>query len=426
GLRNKVESERFAETFILRKNNMGTIKLALTQQKWVPKYVTYYYDRENNDISKRANAYMLPLVDEKTIFKISSKRVDDYWKGDWSEAFAKESGYIFNGNNLAMTLNENPNWKPIIVWADFNYSGKLDVNRSGNDGIDIMLNHDYTSNEINAGCGGNVVIAVVNTENGEILWSWHLWLTDLVIFNDVDEILLKPNSTFKLIGEDNEEKIILDRSLGANTNNGGSDITKSYGLYYQWGRKDPFPKPTNGNTNEPTIYTPYGSGGDYIKKEDKSSTSTVTLSIKNPLTFYIHGHESVSSNYDWIGSESDANYGRMNRWNYLDTDPSGQKNVGYGVKGSKTIFDPCPYGWRIPWGEKWLNNSPIQNYRESLYLPMSGYRTFDKGIFSFMEEEGRFWSGSCTTISTACYSSDKYKSVYSGRCYGYSVLPVKD
>ena len=56
------------------------------------------YLGENNDITNRANAYMLPLVTEPTQFLVSAKRVDDYWNGDWTTHYASGSGNIFRGD----------------------------------------------------------------------------------------------------------------------------------------------------------------------------------------------------------------------------------------------------------------------------------------------------------------------------------------
>lgn len=75
---------------------------------------------------------------------------------------------------------------------------------------------------------GNAVIALADAA-GEIVWSWHLWFTP------------EPRMVTYANG-----RVLLDRSLGAVGTTPGS--AEAYGLYYQWGRKDPFcggtaPKP---------------------------------------------------------------------------------------------------------------------------------------------------------------------------------------
>ncbi|MBQ5715677.1 MAG: hypothetical protein IIV60_04890, partial [Alistipes sp.] len=76
---------------------------------------------------------------------------------------------------------------------------------------------------------GNALVGAYD-EAGEIIWSWHIWLTD----SDVEAISTS-------VGD------IMDRNLGAYSNSNGSKDTEaiydSYGMYYQWGRKEPFPRP---------------------------------------------------------------------------------------------------------------------------------------------------------------------------------------
>lgn len=67
---------------------------------------------------------------------------------------------------------------------------------------------------------GNAVIALADAA-GEIVWSWHLWFTP------------EPRMVTYANG-----RVLLDRSLGAVGTTPGS--AEAYGLYYQWGRKDPF------------------------------------------------------------------------------------------------------------------------------------------------------------------------------------------
>ncbi len=57
--------------------------------------------------------------------------------------------------------------------------------------------------------------------NRQVAWSWHIWRTDA------------PAEKEAAAG-----CTILDRNLGATSVTPG-DVS-SYGLYYQWGRKDPF------------------------------------------------------------------------------------------------------------------------------------------------------------------------------------------
>ena len=67
---------------------------------------------------------------------------------------------------------------------------------------------------------GNAVVAAKD-DKGHVLWSWHIWLTDM------------PQGQEFLNGD-----VVMDRNLGAVSVTPLSQ--ESYGLLYQWGRKDPF------------------------------------------------------------------------------------------------------------------------------------------------------------------------------------------
>ena len=120
---------------------------------------------------------------------------------------------------------------------------------------------------------------------------------------------------------------MMDRNLGAlaNDNSTIENILASYGLYYQWGRKDPFIGPASYNAANGASASMYNGSGSrvYMKTETSSAESgTMDYAVRNPLTF-ITGVS--GSEYDWLWSaHSDDLWG--------DT---------------KTVNDPCPYGWRV-------------------------------------------------------------------------------
>ncbi len=113
----------------------------------------------------------------------------------------------------------------------------------------------------------------------------------------------------------------MDRNLGATSNTPG-DIG-ALGLFYQWGRKDPFIGNCERNSGKKASST--------IKWPSpvKISPSNGTISFANahPTTFIC---EVDYNDYDWYYSDSGSN---EIRWS-----------------PEKTIYDPCPPGYRIPEG----------------------------------------------------------------------------
>ena len=110
---------------------------------------------------------------------------------------------------------------------------------------------------------GNAVIAAKDSD-GEILWSWHIWLTDMpeeqVYFNDAGTMM--------------------DRNLGATSAIPGD--VGAIGLLYQWGRKDPFLGSSSSDVAvqaKSTISWP-------VAVECRPHTGTISYSIAHPTTFY--------------------------------------------------------------------------------------------------------------------------------------------
>ena len=172
------------------------------------------------------------------------------------------------------------------------------------------------------GVKGNAVIALwaVNNENErtKIVWSYHIWVSDAA---DVT------------LGSDT----YLDRNIGAvSTTQGDSD---SYGVNYQWGRKDPFPRVLNATV------TNHASQGDLLKTANKSVGGTIGYTISNPDT-RITSTKSIShDNGDyWFKNAATKN---IALWgcNAAYSSSSDAKTKG---KNIKTVYDPCPSGYKVP------------------------------------------------------------------------------
>ena len=147
---------------------------------------------------------------------------------------------------------------------------------------------------------GNALVAA-RDESGKILWSWHIWVpaTPIVTANFSG-----------ILGVD-----VMDRNLGALTATAATadpiDPT-SYGLMYQWGRKDPFTAAGAFNTNTPATYAG-------VPETVAPGQITLEESIADPRLL---GH---INNGDWC----------------LIPDNT------FWADAEKTIYDPCPPGYRV-------------------------------------------------------------------------------
>jgi len=211
---------------------------------------------------------------------------------------------------------------------------------------DIVSDVKYANEWITyttTGTKGNAVIAAYDGENGSgnVLWSWHIWCTDQPAGQDYN----------------NGAGTMMDRNLGAT----GTTVrsVEALGLLYQWGRKDPFlgaATMTPGTQVRAASTLPLESWNK-TEVKDNSSEKDINLmfSIHNPTTFiYI---TSLCTTRDWYGRYG-AHY-NQNDTLWLDS-------------GGKTMYDPCPEGWRVPDGGIWKKAFGVEDsFKDSL--------KFDKG-----------------------------------------------
>ena len=134
---------------------------------------------------------------------------------------------------------------------------------------------------------GNALIAA-KSASGTILWSWHIWIPKTEVGGGLYGL---------------SYYTMMSRNLGALEDASASSGADAYGLLYQWGRKDPF-----------RCETP---------SDKKSGTMTIAQTIASPTTF-------VYNEGTWMASVD--------------------KTV-WGDKATKTIYDPCPPGYKVPMRE---------------------------------------------------------------------------
>ena len=147
---------------------------------------------------------------------------------------------------------------------------------------------------------GNAMV-VAKDANGKILWSWHIWVpaTPIVTANFGG-----------IMGVD-----LMDRNLGALVATAATDAEvepTSYGMMYQWGRKDPFTAAGAFKSSSPATYAG-------VPEEVAPGQILLEDAIANPRLL---GH---INNGDWC----------------LVT------NNEFWADAEKTIYDPCPPGYRV-------------------------------------------------------------------------------
>lgn len=186
---------------------------------------------------------------------------------------------------------------------------------------------------------GNVVFALYKKNSdgtaGEIVWTWHMWLTEPVVQH------YKFPSTNYNWNFTNENWYMLDRNLGAES--AELSDARSVGLYYQRGRKEPMI-----GLNSHTGSTNWASNqrATYRNTEVFGSRATwKTASYSNYNTFT--EPMSLISDIPYSGNNA-----YTFAWNASDAAGDNADDISNDVK---SMFDPCPVGYRMPTTREWDN-----------------------------------------------------------------------
>ncbi len=327
-----------------------------------------------------------PSVANSVIIDPSSSQVyginiADKINAFWSSAVGDQTTPIVAGTE----------WEADVIWQDIpsraiNFCSKAGVVSSA----DKFEGKGTTPLYVKAAANvtGNVVIGVKKKGETDYLWSWHLWLTD-------------------------EPQLVagfMDRNLGA-TSATATDGAKTRGLYYQFGRKDPF-------VGDVAIYdingTSKGTGATIA-----TGKVTFAKAVQTPATFYTYN----SGTYDWA---SPNNYTSKN-WNDI-SDSEG-----------KTFFDPCPEGWRLPTKAEYSDFSTTTftwdatNYGRTYngnWFPAAGCRNVSDGSMVNVGSYGSYWSAAPYNEFSGYDLYFGYGGVnpagYDNRANGFSVRCVQE
>lgn len=300
--------------------------------------------------------------------------------------------------------------KAELVWQDaLSLVSDIKYN-SGTNGGNISFKVDPSTIR-----QGNAVIAIKDV-NDQVLWSWHIWVTDEDIKNTI-AVTNHQNVTYNLMsvnlgwcdsnttsyagrsckvkftaGDASKEVII--KQVSASITTGGNHP------YYEWGRKDPFP-PSNGLSN--TNKTWYDKDGNAHTESPKTENfSTGVTCIKN----YILKPDVMQRQY--YGDNLYRNLWSADNNVYTAND----ENV------IKTIYDPSPVGFKLPASNAFTGftttggyaatltdingtwNSSLKGWNfytdssrsKTLFFPASGDRNYGDGGVYRVGSYGYAWS----------------------------------
>lgn len=317
---------------------------------------------------------------------------------------------------------------------------------------------------------GNVVIAAFAEEgvtydnitadenkcinNATLLWSWNIWAADG--YNPEVATITAGGKQF------------MNRLLGATIS--GMGTTGDYipigavGNYYQWGRKDPFPAFSDYTVTIPTQYTnilfgtPTYTPIKALKIDGQSSKMNLdgqmfgyrtkeSGSLDSDNAWNLMKRDDISSDkstknkvyveyatvhpYKCITNNGNT-FGGWRTW--LNGDDQSYKSLWGESDLKKTLFDPCPAGWRVPSKDEateFVNLAKAGNLASNLhgmeyqgnYFPITSSRNSAHFGTSYVLSVGVpvgsvFWTSEITGAYSYVYAavlnapanfSDKYK-----------------
>lgn len=214
---------------------------------------------------------------------------------------------------------------------------------------------------------GNAVVAATAAD-GTILWSWHIWSAEAP--TDVDL------GTWTL----------MDRNLGATM----AKDEESCGLYYQWGRKDPFSRVLAfDSASGEGWYHPVVGGGDDAGSAD---IHCIAYSVAHPNEYIALSNR----NDDWL-VEPNQRY----LWG-LNWEVDG--NIDF--QPFKSVYDPCPKGYAVATPNCFAagvgsasrnSDNSFTLFEGKIFVPAAGF--IYTGGYGWYNADGAGWGGlwECST-----------------------------
>ena len=238
---------------------------------------------------------------------------------------------------------------------------------------------------LKANANGNAVIALCD-KDGNIVWSWHIWA--ITMDNPMEPTHWSRGNTW----------LMSDINLGATSK--ARDDENAYGLYYQWGRKDPFPA----DKTKCVFNTGVTIKGVSSKIADVTADA-VGYTVANP-TYFLYGNDYKT----WISSATDA-VNAQSLWNNTTN------------KSKKTKYDPCPQGYCVPPqnGHAWYTYFTSENVK----FVNSGITYSYDGVTTFYPAAGYLSGGTLTDAgkTVRCWAGNLSATPgATTNMFGYSLL----
>lgn len=289
-----------------------------------------------------AGTYKLPLVYGNAI--VNGKQNPG--------AYNMDTKFVdYNGNHITSPYLPTPD-NATLVWSDGFYMFK-DVRLSADKKYLIFtIDPDYIQQ-------ANAVVAVRDAGDN-IMWSWHIWVTEHPVLTETAEIsewqnisnkfnLMKWNLGWvdgkmvfynprKLEFKFTQDKTGDVKTMTLTQAGAKLDYKDIGSTYYQWGRKDPIVALKNRNQLGVDDYRPMETPTEDYQYKVKKGLTYMKDAIRNPNIYYVE--QDNDNEHKWLYSTS---------FTYRLWDGNSNNYAEIDERSSiKTVYDPSPRGFKVP------------------------------------------------------------------------------
>lgn len=284
--------------------------------------------------------YMLPLVYGNAIVDGQSN----------PGAYDKDTKFVdYNGNRINSPYLPTPD-DATLVWSDGFYMFK-DVKLSADKQYLIFtIDPDYIQQ-------ANAVVAVRDAQDN-IMWSWHIWVTEHKINETIDyQAYQLARTTYSIMPCNlgwvdgkmvfynpreldfvfTQDKTGTQKPMTLTQAGAKLDYRDIGSTYYQWGRKDPIVALKNRNETGVADYRPMETPVPGYQYKVMPGGVTMAEAIKHPNIYYV---QPLSGDNKWLESNSFT----VRLWDG-ETRNYGERDE---LSSTKTVYDPSPRGFKVP------------------------------------------------------------------------------
>ena len=226
--------------------------------------------------------------------------------------------------------------------------------------------------------------------DGKIMWSWHIWVTDYRLGEDIRTMYSEKNKGYAMMPVnigwcDGEATTYAGRKVLVRFTQAVTGMTKIVPLvqkehivkqsgnnpYFQFGRKDPMPGRIVTGSSSVTDKPCYGN----YKFEVQKGQVSISTGIMNPHVFYTDPHSNPRVNQNWTSEK------KVDLWGC-----STSSNTVIDASVSKTIYDPSPSGFCLP-ASGVFSATTINEYEQNTDRNING----DRFITLFANNQGGYF-----------------------------------